>query len=109
MSIDIILRKNLRFLRSIHNDTQEKAAEKAGISDSNYRAIEERRVTPKITTIAKIANGYGLEAGELLLTNGSMYMTEYERHILELVHSLDLADQERLSAVIDSLVQLVHK
>lgn len=109
MSIGIILSKNLRLLRSKHHDTQEKAAEKAGISDSNYRAIEEKRISPTVRTIHKIAKGYGIETGELLLEHGKIHMTTYERHIMSLIRSLSLAEQERLSAVIDSLVQLIHK
>lgn len=62
-----ILQKNLRNLRLRMNLTQEKAAEKIGISYRHFQAIEsEKREGLQLATVERVARGLKVEIWQLL-------------------------------------------
>jgi len=58
---------HLRKLRRLHGLTQEQFAEKAGLSYKYYQALEAgRKRALRLSTVERLARGYGLEVYELL-------------------------------------------
>ena len=59
------LGQRIKFLRETHGLTQEKLAEKAGISLDYLGKIEVRINKPGIKTILKLANALGIDIKEM--------------------------------------------
>ncbi len=60
------LRKNLRFLRRLHNMTQADAAKVINLSRSAYAAYETGTQLPSVITLKKIADFNNLKIDDLL-------------------------------------------
>ncbi|MGN6372151.1 MAG: helix-turn-helix domain-containing protein [Solirubrobacteraceae bacterium] len=60
-----VFAENLRRLRAEHGLTQECLADQAGLHLTTIARIETCRRDPKVSVVAKIANGLGVPASEL--------------------------------------------
>jgi transcriptional regulator with XRE-family HTH domain len=61
------LLSRLKHLRRLHGLTQERFAEKAGISYKYYQAVEAgRKKELRLSTLERLARAYGLEVYQLL-------------------------------------------
>ncbi|GEM_PF-4464243 len=65
-SIVAAVAENLRALRQATRISQETLAERAGLAADTIRRIESGRLTPSVTTLAKLALGLGIPPGVLL-------------------------------------------
>lgn len=61
-----ILSHNIKKLRKEQRLTQEKLAEKAGISAHEIGKIERRKINPSLEMIERLANGFGRKTHEVL-------------------------------------------
>jgi transcriptional regulator with XRE-family HTH domain len=61
-----ILALRLRQVRNEHNWTQEELADRVGLSVRYIGQIERRRASPTVNVLGRIADTFGIEAGELL-------------------------------------------
>lgn len=55
----------LKALRLAGGDTQETLAERAGISENAYLAIEQGKAQPRVTTITKLAEALSVPVGAI--------------------------------------------
>lgn len=67
--IEIILKTNIRKMRTDLGWSQEKLAEKIDVSPSHITQIENGNRSPSIDVIAKIANAFGVEYKDLFSTD----------------------------------------
>jgi transcriptional regulator with XRE-family HTH domain len=58
--------KRIKNLRKIYKMSQEKLAEKADLSTNFVGSLERGEKEPKLVTLVKIANAFGITVGELL-------------------------------------------
>lgn len=57
---------NLRAMRQARGWTMEEAADRCGLLYPNYQPIESGRINVTATTLARLADGFGVDPGELL-------------------------------------------
>jgi transcriptional regulator with XRE-family HTH domain len=56
----------LRTLRATKKWTQERAAKEIGTTTDNLAQIEKGRRHPRLSTLSRIADAYGVDVGELI-------------------------------------------
>lgn len=61
-----ILRHNIKWLRKEKDITQEKLAEKAGMSAHEVGKIERKKINPSLEVVERLASGLGKKIHELL-------------------------------------------
>ena len=89
--------------------TQERLAEKVGISSTYLSAIECNVKDPKLATFIKIANAIGASADDLLadVLNVKQYEQYIERE--ERIRKLPLNEQNKIYRILDVLIEEAEK
>ena len=89
--------------------TQERLAEKVGISSTYLSAIECNVKDPKLATFIKIANAIGASADDLLadVLNVKQYEQFIERE--ERIRKLPLKEQNKIYRVLDVMIEEAEK
>ena len=89
--------------------TQERLAEKVGISSTYLSAIECNVKDPKLATFIKIANAIGASADELLadVLNVKQYEQYIERE--ERIRKLPLKEQNKIYRILDVMIEEAEK
>lgn len=89
--------------------TQERLAEKVGISSTYLSAIECNVKDPKLATFIKIANAIGASADDLLadVLNVKQYEQYIERE--ERIRKLPLKEQNRIYRILDVMIEEAEK
>lgn len=84
-----LLAKNLQYQRKLQGISQEKLAEKAGITVRTIQRIEGRKVCPHMHTVQQLAEALGIQVDELLPLENPKEET-IQLNWLLLIHSLPL-------------------
>lgn len=89
--------------------TQERLAEKVGISSTYLSAIECNVKDPKLATFIKIANAIGVSADDLLadVLNVKQYEQYIERE--ERIRKLPLKEQNKIYRILDVMIEEAEK
>ena len=89
--------------------TQERLAEKVGISSTYLSAIECNVKDPKLATCIKIANAIGASADDLLadVLNVKQYEQYIERE--ERIRKLPLKEQNKIYRILDVMIEEAEK
>ena len=89
--------------------TQERLAEKVGISSTYLSAIECNVKDPKLATFIKIANAIGASADDLLadVLNVKQYEQYIERE--ERIRKLPLKEQNKIYRILDLMIEEAEK
>lgn len=89
--------------------TQERLAEKVGISSTYLSAIECNVKDPKLATFIKIANAIGASADDLLadVLNVKQYEQYIERE--ERIRKLPLKEQNKIYRILDVMIDEAEK
>ena len=89
--------------------TQERLAEKVGISSTYLSAIECNVKDPKLATFIKIANAIGASADDLLadVLNVKQYEQYIERE--ERIRKLPLKEQNKIYRSLDVMIEEAEK
>lgn len=89
--------------------TQERLAEKVGISSTYLSAIECNVKDPKLATFIKIANAIGASADDLLadVLNVKQYEQYIERE--ERIRKLPMKEQNRIYRILDVMIEEAEK
>lgn len=89
--------------------TQERLAEKVGISSTYLSAIECNVKEPKLATFIKIANAIGASADDLLadVLNVKQYEQYIERE--ERIRKLPLKEQNKIYRILDVMIEEAEK
>lgn len=89
--------------------TQERLAEKVGISSTYLSAIECNVKDPKLATFIKIANAIGASADDLLAD--VLNVKQYERYIEreERIRKLPLKEQNKIYRILDVMIEVAEK
>ena len=89
--------------------TQERLAEKVGISSTYLSAIECNVKDPKLATFIKIANAIGSSADDLLadVLNVKQYEEYIERE--ERIRKLTLKGQNKIYRILDVMIEEAEK
>lgn len=89
--------------------TQERLAEKVGISSTYLSAIECNVKDPKLATFIKIANAIGASADDLLadVLNVKQYEQYIERE--ERIRKLPLKEQNKIYHILDVMIEEAEK
>ena len=89
--------------------TQERLAEKVGISSTYLSAIECNVKDPKLATFIKIANAIGASADDLL--TDVMNVKQYEQYIEreERIRKLPLKEQNKIYRILDVMIEEAEK
>lgn len=89
--------------------TQERLAEKVGISSTYLSAIECNVKDPKLATFIKIANAIGASADDLLadVVNVKQYEQYIERE--ERIRKLPLKEQNKIYRILDVMIEEAEK
>ena len=89
--------------------TQERLAEKVGISSTYLSAIECNVKDPKLATYIKIANAIGASADDLLadVLNAKQYEQYIERE--ERIRKLPLKEQNKIYRILDVMIEEAEK
>ena len=89
--------------------TQERLAEKVGISSTYLSAIECNVKDPKLATFIKIANAIGASADDLLadVLNVKQYEQNIERG--ERIRKLQLKEQNKSYRMLDVMIEEAEK
>lgn len=89
--------------------TQERLAEKVGISSTYLSAIECNVKDPKLATFIKIANAIGASADDLLadVLNVKQYEQYIERE--ERIRKLPLKEQNKIYRIRDVMIEEAEK
>lgn len=89
--------------------TQERLAEKVGISSTYLSAIECNVKDPKLATFIKIANAIGASADDLLadVLNVKQYEQYIERE--ERIRKLPLKEQNKIYRILDVIIEEAEK
>lgn len=89
--------------------TQERLAEKVGISSTYLSAIECNVKYPKLATFIKIANAIGASADDLLadVLNVKQYEQYIERE--ERIRKLPLKEQNKIYRILDVMIEEAEK
>lgn len=89
--------------------TQERLAEKVGISSTYLSAIECNVKDPKLATFIKIANAIGASADDLLAD--VLNVKQYERYIEreERIRKLPLKEQNKIYRILDVMIEEAEK
>ena len=89
--------------------TQERLAEKVGISSTYLSAIECNVKDPKLATFIKIANAIGASADDLLadVLNVKQYEQYIERE--ERIRKLSLKEQNKIYRILDVMIEEAEK
>ena len=89
--------------------TQERLAEKVGISSTYLSAIECNVKDPKLATFIKIANAVGASADDLLadVLNVKQYEQYIERE--ERIRKLPLKEQNKIYRILDVMIEEAEK
>lgn len=89
--------------------TQERPAEKVGISSTYLSAIECNVKDPKLATFIKIANAIGASADDLLadVLNVKQYEQYIERE--ERIRKLPLKEQNKIYRILDVMIEEAEK
>lgn len=89
--------------------TQERLAEKVGISSTYLSAIECNVKDPKLATFIKIANAIGASADDLLAD--VLNVKQYEQHIEreERIRKLPLKEQNKIYRILDVMIEEAEK
>lgn len=89
--------------------TQERLAEKVGISSTYLSAIECNVKDPKLATFIKIANAIGASADDLLadVLNVKQYEQYIERE--ERIRKLPLNEQNKIYRILDVMIEEAEK
>ena len=89
--------------------TQERLAEKVGISSTYLSAIECNVKDPKLATFIKIANAIGASADDLLadVLNVKQYEQYIERE--ERIRKLPLKEQNKIYRILDVMIEGAEK
>ena len=89
--------------------TQERLAEKVGISSTYLSAIECNVKDPKLATFIKIANAIGASADDLLadVLNVKQYEQYIERE--ERISKLPLKEQNKIYRILDVMIEEAEK
>ena len=89
--------------------TQERLAEKVGISSTYLSAIECNEKDPKLATFIKIANAIGASADDLLadVLNVKQYEQYIERE--ERIRKLPLKEQNKIYRILDVMIEEAEK
>lgn len=89
--------------------TQERLAEKVGISSTYLSAIECNVKDPKLATFIKIANAIGASADDLLadVLNVKQYEQYIERE--ERIRKLPLKEQNKIYRILDVMIEEAEK
>lgn len=89
--------------------TQERLAEKVGISSTYLSAIECNVKDPKLATFIKIANAIGASADDLLadVLNVKQYEHYIERE--ERIRKLPLKEQNKIYRILDVMIEEAEK
>ena len=89
--------------------TQERLAEKVGISSTYLSAIECNVKDPKLATFIKIANAIGASADDLLadVLNVKQYEQYIERE--ERIRKLPLKEQNEIYRILDVMIEEAEK
>lgn len=89
--------------------TQERLAEKVGISSTYLSAIECNVKDPKLATFIKIANAIGASADDLL--TDVLNVKQYEQYIEreERIRKLPLKEQNKIYRILDVMIEEAEK
>ena len=89
--------------------TQERLAEKVGISSTYLSAIECNVKDPKLATFIKIANAIGASADDLLAD--VLIVKQYEQYIEreERIRKLPLKEQNKIYRILDVMIEEAEK
>lgn len=89
--------------------TQERLAEKVGISSTYLSAIECNVKDPKLATFIKIANAIGASADDLLAD--VLNVKQYEQYIErgERIRKLPLKEQNKIYRILDVMIEEAEK
>ncbi|WP_083262908.1 helix-turn-helix domain-containing protein [Merdimonas faecis] len=89
--------------------TQERLAEKVGISSTYLSAIECSVKEPKLSTFVRIANAIGASADDLLAD--VLSIKQYEQYIEreERIRKLPLKEQNKIYRVLDVMIEEAEK
>ena len=89
--------------------TQDRLAEKVGISSTYLSAIECNVKDPKLATFIKIANAIGASADDLLadVLNVKQYEQYIERE--ERIRKLPLKEQNKIYRILDVMIEEAEK
>ena len=89
--------------------TQERLAEKVGISSTYLSAIECNVKDPKLATFIKIANAVGASADDLLAD--VLNVRQYEQYIEreERIRKLPLKEQNKIYRILDVMIEEAEK
>lgn len=97
--------RNLRRFRTDKKMMQETLAEKAGLSSNYIGMLERGEKIPSLTSLIRLANALGVTA-DMLLCDVLTETYEIKPSLrMERISALPPEEQERIFAVIDTLIQ----
>jgi len=89
--------KNIRYLRRLHNHTQEEFSEILGIKRSSLGAYEEGRATPNFSTLMLLGKLFGLTIEQIVSSEVASLITEPKMSLVSTYTEVgDLLSQEVL-------------
>ena len=91
---------NLKRLRTLKKLTQKEVALSVGIPQGQYSRIENAKVEPTLSTLAKLAGVLEVSLAELVRQDGGALEHEVSVPLLEKVRLLDELDREEREALL---------
>ncbi len=108
MDIAEKLGKRIKKIRKSRKITQQKLAEKVGLSDKYIGAIERGERSPSVKTLDKIANALGIGLSELFYFEED-YATSKETILQSLMDRLKKRDRDEIMVVSDVIKTILEK
>jgi len=105
--IGVAFAKNLKILRQANGWTQTEFSEKSGISRPTIAHLENADVDPRLSTILKIANAFGVPPTLLFLTKSHLKSLQYFFEEMS-KGSFDFDNSDLSPEGIDEIVQLIR-
>lgn len=100
--------KNLRRYRTEKGIMQETLAEMAHLSSNYIGMIERGEKMPSLTSLINIANALGITADMLLCDVLKEAYSVRSSVIMDKINALPVAEQQRIYAVIETLIQFAE-
>ena len=95
--------EKLRALRESRKMNQEEVAEMLGITKNTYLKYERGEQSPKLNTIEKIADIYGITLMELI-SNETPDISDKLRNQMKLISCLSNEEKEAISIIIEGVL-----
>ncbi|NMM51640.1 helix-turn-helix domain-containing protein [Paenibacillus aquistagni] len=96
----------LRTLRREKNLTTTQLSKLSGVTQSTISEIENDNRSPQLDTLDKICQALGISINELFpaATNRTLFLSDEEKHILQVFYQLNPHEREALKTLVTSLL-----